>query len=125
MSMRISSTPLLCLMLAACSGSGEENEHAAVGTGDQMLACAIGPGSSFSDSCTLQKIIREGETIYRVNQPGGGFRLFNLAEDGSGMVPHDGAEGAVNRLDGEVLEVSVGDDRYRFPAKLPRKADAP
>ena len=45
------------------------------------------------------------------------FRLFNAAEDGSGLVPHDGAEGAVNRLEGDKLEVSVGEDRYRFPAK--------
>ncbi len=116
MSMRISSTPLLCLVLAACSG-GETPSETAVAEGDRMLACAIGPGSSFSDSCTLQKIVREGETIYRVNQPGGGFRLFNLAEDGSGLVPHDGAEGAVNTLDGDVLEVLVGEDRYRFPTK--------
>jgi hypothetical protein len=106
----------LALVLVACSG-GEEEAATAVEAGDQMLACAIGPGSQFSDSCTLQKFERDGGTIYRVNQPGGGFRLFTLAEDGSGMVPHDGAETAVNRLDGNVLEVVVGQDRYRFPAK--------
>jgi hypothetical protein len=116
MSMRISSAGLVCLLLAACSG-GDAADATAVEAGDQMLACAIGPGSTFSDSCSLQKFVRDGETIYRVNQPGGGFRLFNLAKDGGGMVPHDGAEGAVNTLDGGVLEVTVGDDRYRFPAK--------
>lgn len=104
------------LALAGCSGS-EDEAATAVETGDQMLACAIGPGSQFSDSCTLQKFERDGETIYRVNQPGGGFRLFTVAEDGSGMVPQDGAEGALNRLDGDKLEVTVGEDRYRFPAK--------
>lgn len=105
------------LILAACSG-GEEDAAAVIEPGDQAIACAIGPGSRFTDSCTLQKLERDGEAIYRVNQPGGGFRLFMLAEDGSGMVPHDGAEGAVNRLDGNVLEVAVGQDRYRFPAKI-------
>lgn len=91
---------------------------------EQMLACAIGPGSQFSESCTLQKFEREGETIYRVNHPGGGFRMFTVAEDGSGMVPYDGAEGAVNALVGDLLEVTVGDERYRFPIKTPKQADA-
>jgi hypothetical protein len=107
---------LLPALLAACSG-GEEEAARAVEAGDRMLACAIGPGSSFSDSCTLRKFERDGETIYRVNQPGGGFRLFTVAADGSGLVAHDGAQAAANSLDGDVLEVAVGDDRYRFPAK--------
>ena len=116
MSMRISSALLPCLALLACS-SGEVPDETAVAAGDQRLTCAIGPGSEFSDSCSLQKIEREGETIYRVNQPGGGFRLFTLAEDGGGMVPHDGAGSAINTLDGDMLEVQVGADRYRFPAR--------
>ena len=104
------------LALAACSG-GEDEAVRAVEAGDQMLACAIGPDSRFSDSCTLQKVERGGETVYRVNHPGGGFRLLTVAGDGSGMVSHDGAERAFNRLDGDRLEVTVGEDRYRFPAK--------
>ncbi|WP_284125649.1 hypothetical protein [Parerythrobacter aestuarii] len=102
--------------LAACSGNEEEAANA-VEDGDQMLSCAIGPGSEFSDSCTLQKFERDGATIYRVNHPGGGFRLFDVAADGSGLVPHDGAESAANALDGDVLEVAIGEDRYRFPAR--------
>ena len=109
-------TLLVLLTLAACS-SGEEEAATAVEAGDRMLACAIGPGSRFSDSCTLQKVERGGETVYRVNHPGGGFRLLTVAGDGSGMVSHDGAERALNRLDGDRLEVTVGEDRYRFPAK--------
>lgn len=89
----------------------------AVEPGDQALSCAIGPGAGFSDSCTLQRLESEDATIYRVNHPGGGFRLFDIDEDGAGLVPHDGADGAVNRLDGDVLEVQVGQDRYRFPAR--------
>lgn len=108
------------LALAACSG-GEDEAATSVEVGDQSLACAIGQGSQYSDSCTLQKFEREGETIYRVNHPGGGFRLFTVAADGSGMVSHDGAEQAVNRLDGDRLEVTVGEDRYRFAAKASAK----
>ena len=118
--MRISSALLPCLALAACS-SGEVPDETAVASGDQRLTCAIGPGSDFSDSCSSQKIEREGETIYRVNHPGGGFRLFTLAEDGGGMVPYDGAGSAFNTLDGDVLEVQVGEDRYRFPASTDGK----
>lgn len=114
--MRIFNAAILMLALAACSDT-EEPIPTAVDEGDQMLECAIGPGTEFSESCTLQKLDREDETIYRVNHPGGGFRLFSAAEDGSGLIPHDGAEGAVNTLVGDVLEVAVGEDRYRFPAR--------
>ena len=117
MSMRISSLVILFAALGACSENDPEELATAVETGDQMLECAIGPGAQFSESCTLQKLARDEGTIYRVNHPGGGFRLFSAAEDGSGLIPHDGAEGAVNRLDGDVLEVVVGEDRYRFPAQ--------
>ncbi|WP_049762439.1 hypothetical protein [Erythrobacter litoralis] len=101
--------------LVACSGDAVD--ETAVEPGDQMLACAIGAGTEFTESCTLQKVGQDGETIYRVNHPGGGFRLFDIAADGSGLVPHDGAEGAVNTLDGDILQVAVGEDRYRFPAQ--------
>ena len=116
MFLRISSIVPLSLALIGCSGS-EPVDETAVEPGDQMLACAIGSGSEFTDSCTLQKVEKDGAAIYRVNHPGGGFRLFDAAEDGSGLVPHDGAEGAINSLDGDVLEVAVGEDRYRFPAQ--------
>ena len=115
---RLACLMILPALLAACSDDVSEAEAArAVEVGEQMLDCAIGPGSEYSQSCTLQTFQREEGTVYRVNHPGGGFRLFNTAEDGSGLVPHDGAEGAVNKLDGDVLEVAVGEDRYRFPAK--------
>ncbi|GAA4039197.1 hypothetical protein GCM10022213_06450 [Parerythrobacter jejuensis] len=120
--MRIFSAVLL-FSLAACSQSDPVDEMAAA-QGDQMLSCAIGPGTDFTESCTLQKFEREGETVFRVNHPRGGFRLFNLAGDGTGLIPHDGAEGAVNRLDGDVLEVTVGVDRYRFPAAANAGEDA-
>lgn len=105
------------LLLAGCSANSTDDATTAVEAGDRTLACAIGPGAGFSESCTLQKFEREGATVYRVNHPGGGFRLFVVAEDGSGMVLHDGAGTALNRLDGAILEVAVGDDRYRFAAR--------
>lgn len=118
---------VLTCALAACSQADQSQELTAA-SGDQMLECAIGEGTPFSESCTLQKVSSEGKDVFRVNHPGGGFRLFDLAEDGTGLVPYDGAEGALNRLDGNVLEVAVGDDRYRFPAQaeasLPDAGDA-
>ena len=108
---------VIVILLAACSG-GEAVDETAVEPGDQKLACAIGPGAELTDRCTLQRIDQDGAVIYRVNHPGGGFRLFDLAQDGSGLVPHDGADGAVNRLEDDQLEVQVGEDRYLFPARL-------
>lgn len=115
--MRISSASFLLLIAPACSGGDDAVPQDAVETGDQKIACAIGPGAGFRESCSLTRFERAGETIYRIDQPGGGFRLFTVATDGSGMVSYDGADRASNRLDGEMLEVTVGDERYRLPAK--------
>lgn len=117
MFMRTFNPLVLASCLAACSG-GEAVDETAVEPGDRKLVCAIGSGAELTDSCTSQRVERDGTAIYRVNHPGGGFRLFELAGDGSGLVPHDGAEGAANRLEGDQLEVQVGKDRYRFPARF-------
>lgn len=47
-----------------------------------------------------------------------------MVDDGRGVIAADGADTAVANWSSQgVLEVSVGKDRYRFPARL--KADAP
>ena len=53
-----------------------------------------------------------------VRHPDGGFRRFRIADDRAGMVAIDGADEAVNADSSAspVLEVTVGADRYRFPA---------
>jgi len=51
-----------------------------------------------------------------VRHPDGAFRRFKVLKDGRGVAVADGADQAETTLSGEVLEVQVGSDRYRFPA---------
>lgn len=111
-------TPLL--LLAACS-RGEAQPQAEPGA--TRIDCALGEGSRFGPDCLVEQVAGEQGTEFVVRQPGGGFRRFRIAENRAGMIAIDGAEEAVNALVGEpkVLEVTVGADRYRFPANIDAK----
>ena len=54
----------------------------------------------------------------------GGFRRFEQLADGAGLAVYDGADAAEQDLVDGTLEVRVGGDRYRFPARPSRDADA-
>ncbi|WP_162935605.1 hypothetical protein [Tsuneonella amylolytica] len=105
------------LALTACSG-GEEQPQAAPGA--SRIECALGEGSDFGPDCLVEKVAGEQGPEFVVRHPGGQFRRFRIAENRSGMVAIDGADEAANELVGEppVLQVTVGTDRYRFPADL-------
>jgi hypothetical protein len=105
--MRISSAPLL-LLLAGCS-SGQEPVLAG-----EQIACALGSAASFSDSCTAERVSQDGKQGVIVRHADGGFRRFELLATG-GVSAADGADAAVMELAGGLLEVTVGNDRYRFP----------
>ena len=119
MSLRISSLPLL-LALAACA-VGEEQPQAA---GDaQRIDCALGAGTAFAPDCLVEITEEDGQRVLVVREPDGGFRRFVQSDDGSGLTVADGADEAMQRLDGDTLEVTVGNDRYRFPARPMGKPD--
>ena len=56
--------------------------------------------------------------ILVVRHPDGGFRRFEVMRDGTGLAAADGAERAVVSLHEQGIEVAVGTDRYRFPARI-------
>jgi hypothetical protein len=109
------------LALAACSGETSEATPEAVPEAER-IACALGPGTGFSPSCTIERS-RDADGTYRmiVRHPDGGFRRFEVGADNV-IAASDGADHAVVELDGETAEVSVGGDRYRIP--LERRDDA-
>ena len=117
------STLIACAALAACGddASPEPAPDPIAEPQAELVQCAIGPGSEFGSDqdgrCAVERIELDGEEVLVVHHPGGGFRRFALAEDGSGLTAYDGADEAVRTLDGEVLEVAVGVDRYRFRAR--------
>lgn len=106
----------LIFVLSACS-AGEE---APKGRG---VDCAIGNTEKFVPECFAEDS-RVGERRFiTVRSKNGAFRRFEMVNDGRGVVAADGADEATAKWSAQgVLEVAVGGDRYRFPAKM--KSDA-
>jgi hypothetical protein len=116
MSLRISSAGLLIVTLAACGPeSGAPNGEA--------IDCAIGPGSEYSEACTLE-IARSdtGSEMLVIHQPGGGFRRFE--REGAGLLPLAGAEPLIvlSEPANGIIEIAVAQDRYRVPLDPARPA---
>jgi hypothetical protein len=110
-------------LLAGCSS--HKDEAPAVAEGGEHIACAPAGASEFTDSCAVDRSEADGKLTLTVRHPDGAFRRFAVVTDGRGLVVADGAEQAVTRIEGDKLAVSVGQDRYLFPAKIkPVGADA-
>jgi hypothetical protein len=110
---------LSLLALAGCGGATQPQAQ----PDSKRIECALGDGSLFGPDCLVEKVAGEQGPEFVVRHPDGGFRRLRIADDRSGMVAIDGADTAVNERVGTppVLQVTVGPDRYRFPADL----DAP
>lgn len=116
MSMRISSTAFLAL--AACGQAPQTPQQSVMPTpaaSPHMLLCAQGR-ALLRPVCTAERT-RDGDGwVVTVRHPDGHFRRLRVAGDGTGIAAADGAERAtVTDLQGEVVDVAIGDDRYRFP----------
>ena len=103
--------------LSACSAAEETPK----GRG---IDCATGGSDKFLPECYVEDS-RVGERRFlTVRSKSGAFRRFEMVDDGRGVVAADGADEAVAKWSAEgVLEVAVGKDRYRFPARM--KSDGP
>ncbi|WP_176595762.1 hypothetical protein [Sphingobium aromaticivastans] len=100
--------PLLCLVLAGCGHSPDSG-------GAETIACAIGANAAWSDDCLVERV----RDLVTVRHADGGFRRFRIVHDGRGVVPADGAERAAISIAGkDEIELSVGQDRYRLPARF-------
>ena len=113
------------LMLAAafaapaCSAepSAEETPPAANRAGQSRIACALAGAKSFARDCAVERA-PDGEALFLVvRHPDGGFRRFEVLKDGRGLAAADGAHPARTAMAGELLEVTVEGDRYRFPVR--------
>ncbi|PZQ56213.1 MAG: hypothetical protein DI555_06215 [Novosphingobium pentaromativorans] len=108
------------LALAACSAGDKAPEQA---EGGERIACAVAGSAELKPVCAVERAEEQGRLVLVVHHPDGGFRRFAVMTDGSGLAVADGAQVAVTRLDGDRLDVSLGADRYLFPAT--RTPDAP
>ena len=113
--MRISSAGLL-LLLAGCSQ--EPTESPAAADPDNLIECALAGAPAFARDCGVEQSQAEGATVLVVRHPDGGFRRFEVTADGTGVATADGAQPALVSLREGGIEVAVGTDRYRFPARI-------
>ncbi|WJY18477.1 hypothetical protein QQS45_12800 [Alteriqipengyuania flavescens] len=98
--------------LAACSAGDPPPDPAS------LVDCAVGGAEDFAHDCSVERARVDGEDILVVRHPGGGLRRFVAKADRTGLAAADGAFEAANSVSGDMLEVRVQDDRYRFPAAL-------
>lgn len=106
----------LCMALAGCGGRSGAGDLA--GEGQERISCAIGPGVGWTEDC----LIEQDRDLLTVRHVDGGFRRFQIVHDGRGVVPADGAEQAAIVVVGKgMIELSVGQDRYRLPARLSQR----
>lgn len=108
MSTRTFSLLFLPLLLAACSDVGEPLPGAAI-------ECALDGSAQFAPDCTMEQQARDEASLLIVHHPDGGFRRFEQGVAGRSVVTADGMEQAVTAPSDDVLEISVGADRYRLP----------
>ncbi|QSR18226.1 hypothetical protein [Novosphingobium sp. KA1] len=110
----------LVLALAACSSKHEAPD---VAEGEDHIPCAVSGSGELKPICAVERHQGANGLTLLVRHPDGGFRRFAVVSDGRGLEVADGAQVAITRLEGGKLDVSVGADRYVFPAT--RKSHAP
>jgi hypothetical protein len=97
--------------LGACSTGGAD-------AGGEPIECAIGPAAQMARECRLERVGSGEAARFVVHHPDGGFRRLVLSPDAKGLAPADGADEARNRLSQGMIELSIGQDRYRIPADM-------
>ncbi|MBK6801773.1 MAG: hypothetical protein IPG83_09905 [Novosphingobium sp.] len=115
----IRAVPLLLLALAACGDAGTAAQGESEGgskSAFKTLPCALGEAKDFAPVCKVEEQSVEGQTIWIVWHPDGGFRRFQMIDNGTRIATADGADEVGMTRDGAEFIVQAGPDRYRFPA---------
>jgi hypothetical protein len=123
---RISSFALT-LLLIGCGESEKSNgpaplvlqrsAQAEIPTAPPRTVCAVDGAAELTPVCDRELV----DGLLTLRHPSGGFRRLQIMTDGRGVIAADGAEQArVTTIGTSMIEVSVGDDRYRLPAVVQR-----
>lgn len=107
---------LLPLLINSCSR--DKPTAPPVAEGAEHIACAVGGAAELSRVCAVERAEQEGRLTLVVRHPDGAFRRFQVLTDGRGIAVADGADEAVTTLKQGALDVTVGADRYIFPATV-------
>lgn len=98
-------------LLAACGGPPAPKAGA-------LIECAVDGAAAFARVCTIERAPGP-DVLFTIRAPSGSFRRLVASSDGRGVMAADGAEAASVRIVGkDLIEVSIGDDRYRLPATI-------
>lgn len=85
---------------------------------DDRIECAVEGAVEFSRVCTVERSPGP-ERLLTLRSPSGGFRRLVATADGRSLMAADGAEPATVKAAGrDLVEVTIGGDRYRLPARL-------
>ena len=111
-------------VLAACNSAPDNSELAeAEARGSREAAengrieCALEGAKLFDRTCTVQEMSAADGAVLVVGRSNVGYRRLQITTDGRGVVSADGAEPAKVSIVGDnMIEVAVGNDRYRLPA---------
>jgi hypothetical protein len=101
----------LLLILSACSGPPAAKA-------EDRIECAVGGAAEFERVCIVERT--PGRDVhFTIRSPDGSFRRLVATQDGRGVMAADGAEAAnVKVIGSDLIEVSIGSDRYRLPARV-------
>ena len=98
-------------LLTACGGPPAAQA-------ETRIECAVDGAAAFARVCTVERSPGP-EVLFTIRAPSGSFRRLAATSDGRGVMAADGAEPATVRVVGQgLIEVSIGDDRYRLPATI-------
>lgn len=106
------------VLLCACSSGENSHEPSAGKTASvqhEMVFCALAGAAEFTGDCTQERGMANGRPVVIVRHPDGGFRRFAIDSNRAGLITADGADHAGVAANGNLLDVRVGEDRYRFP----------
>lgn len=97
-------------MLAGCHGASSIDVPEA-----DRIECATGGAAEFARDCAIER--SADGAVLTIHHADGGFRKLSVAPDGT-VSAADGADVATGHplADGR-LEVGIGGDRYRLPAR--------
>jgi hypothetical protein len=112
------------LLLAACDRAPDnaklaeaEAKQSRDAANDGRIDCALEGAKLFDRTCTVQEISGADGAVLVVGRSDVGYRRLQITTDGRGVISADGAEVAnVSIVDEGVIEVAIGNDRYRLPA---------
>jgi len=95
-------------ILAACGGPPAARV-------EERIDCAVDGAAAFERVCVVERT----DVLLTLRSPSGSFRRLVATQDGRGVMAADGAEPATVTIVGKgLIEVSIGSDRYRLPARV-------